>query len=123
MLASLPRVASASVELEGVEPCTWVVAGVIAHILGLRAIDFIITSAMRPVGTRSLHSRGLALDIRGRHISDSERDEVVKELRDALSGWGVDVVDRTSDGERYEHRHIHVEVDPKKAPSAFLGLG
>jgi len=67
--------------------------------------EVVITSGIDGTHSiRSLHYRGLALDLRTRHLSDDERLEVEEGLRAKL-GADFDVV--------FEFDHFHVEYDPK----------
>lgn len=54
---------------------------------------------------KSLHYKGLAADIRTRHMSLEERKDVFTQLRTWLDPLGFDTV--------LESDHIHTEYDPK----------
>ncbi|MCO7225915.1 D-Ala-D-Ala carboxypeptidase family metallohydrolase [Pleionea sp. CnH1-48] len=53
----------------------------------------------------SKHYRGDAIDIRTRHLTSEEEQEIVTQLRHCL-GRDYDVVQ--------ESNHIHIEYDPKR---------
>ena len=68
----------------------------------------VITSASDGVhGPNSLHYKGMALDLRTRHLIPAMLDKIAPELRIAL-GDQFDVV-READ-------HFHIEFDPKEQP-------
>jgi len=54
---------------------------------------------------KSLHNKGLAADLRTRHLGKDERTLVFGRLKKHLDYWGYDVV--------LEPDHIHVEYQPK----------
>ena len=71
--------------------------------------EFVVTSLRD--GTHmdtSLHYKGLAMDIRTRHMTDEQITGAVADLRAAL-GKDYDVV--------REHDHIHIEYDSKEIQS------
>ena len=72
---------------------------------GLADADLIVTSLLDGRhSTNSLHYKGLAVDLRTRHLDETDRAAVAKAIRSAL-GDEYDVV--------LERTHIHVEFDPK----------
>ena len=54
---------------------------------------------------KSLHYRGLAIDVRTRHLTDWKQREIVSMVKIAL-GLDFDVV--------LEDDHLHIEFDPKE---------
>jgi hypothetical protein len=61
---------------------------------------------------KSLHNRGMAFDLRTRHMSKPQRMAYYKRLKAQIDPHGFDTVD--------ERNHIHVEYDPKKGEE-FVG--
>ncbi len=55
--------------------------------------------------TGSLHYKGLAVDIRSRHIPDAQKDSVLAAIKATL-GRDYDVI--------LEPTHFHLEYDPKE---------
>ncbi len=69
-------------------------------------VEIVITSLLDGKHSKkSLHYKGLAVDLRTRHLSPSDRALVMARLREAL-GDEYDVV--------LESDHLHVEFDPKE---------
>jgi hypothetical protein len=67
--------------------------------------DCIITSANdRKHSLGSLHYKGLAIDIRTRHLLKEDIPSITSEIKKAL-GSDYDVI--------FEKDHIHIEFDPK----------
>lgn len=74
----------------------------VARSVGLSPV---VTSALRPDDTGSLHSEGLALDFRSHHLSYFESQQVEKEMQEKLGNdWDV-VLESNPE-------HFHVEYDP-----------
>lgn len=70
-------------------------------------LDCIVTSCVEGEHSfASLHYTGCALDFRTRHVPEIEIDELVQEVRDALTSE-YDVV--------LESTHLHVEFQPKRS--------
>lgn len=68
--------------------------------------DTIVTSVLDGKHSKhSLHYTGYALDLRTRHLSSSNDEEVIARKIAALLGKDYDVV--------LESTHIHIEYDPK----------
>jgi len=72
-----------------------------------RGVPLVITSAIRPKSSKSLHDEGMALDFRSRTLSDPQA--VTAALSTAL-GDDYDVI---YEGAASGGAHIHVEYDPK----------
>jgi len=74
------------------------------HAFDVEGVDTVVTSAYRPRDTKSLHSKGLALDFRTRTLRDG-RDTAVADAMIAELGHEYQVI--------VEDDHIHVEYDPR----------
>jgi len=72
-------------------------------------VDCIVTSGIEGYhSTASFHYAGSAIDIRTRHMSQEQAEQVVELLRQALTD-DYDVVH-----ERDKAPHIHIEFQPKR---------
>jgi conjugal transfer mating pair stabilization protein TraG len=67
----------------------------------------------------SLHGKGLAVDLRGRDLTDAQSKKVRDILKKNL-GPDYDVLWETSPKNR-DNNHIHVEYDPKNKPTGTSG--
>lgn len=68
--------------------------------------EAVITSArdgMHSAG--SLHYYGLAIDVRNKYFTETEKKKVFAEIHDILYPLGFDVIEHTT--------HIHIEFDKK----------
>lgn len=78
-----------------------------------------VTSGFRSKD-RGLHGQGLAVDLGAREFSDEIRDRLISRLKRRLP-QAFDVVGGPRPGVPYEHRHIHVEWDPKRRDPSLEG--
>jgi hypothetical protein len=70
-----------------------------------RGYSMVITSLLDGQHSRgSLHYKGLAVDLRRRHLSEEHVKEIFEEMKESL-GSRYDVV--------LESSHYHIEYDPK----------
>lgn len=93
------------VRFEGVQPVLWdglLTVAVSYHTFGYQLVVTSLTDGTHKEG--SLHYKGLAADLRTRHLKVNDVAVVVRGVKDAL-GKGWDVV--------LEGDHIHIEYDPK----------
>jgi hypothetical protein len=99
------------VKLKGVKPEVIIAIFRLDSLFKSLNIPFIITSVTDGKHfTNSLHYKGLAFDLRTKHIQDVEsKKTLAKEIKAAL-GEEFDVVLESLGGEQ---EHIHVEFDPK----------
>ena len=92
------------VNLEGVQWQMFKAAVIAEEVYGKQGVELVITSANDGKhGDKTLHHKGLALDLRTWTLGGRE-GEVAKALQEAL-GEAYDVV--------LEVDHIHLEFDPK----------
>jgi hypothetical protein len=95
------------VKINGIQPETIVGILIAASVFDIHNQDFTITSVTDGAEDRvpgSLHSAGLAFDIRTWSLSGFQLEKIVYDLQQAL-GEEWDVIN--------EEDHIHVEYDPK----------
>lgn len=102
-----------SVTRQGVQPPIWFAIGVVEACLRNTRWPCVVTSltdshAHRPA---SLHNRGLAADIRTRHIPADYLPSFVDSVKSILDPLGFDVV--------LESDHLHMEYDPKGVETWF----
>lgn len=100
------------VDLDGLRAVMWDAAAKASAAFDRYGYQFVITSGLDGKhSANSLHYKGLALDIRSRHIApQSAKLKVLAELQAAL-GKDFDVI--------LEADHYHVEYDPEeKGPGA-----
>lgn len=104
----------------GVQPPIWYALGVFEELYANHGATLIVTSLVEGfhpkvglnVPLSSIHSRGLAADIRLRDLSSTTLQSIVHDATNRLYKLGFDVV--------IEVDHIHVEWDPKPTRSEWL---
>ena len=62
---------------------------------------------------KSLHNKGLAVDLRTKHVNAMKVAIIAQELHEQLDPLGFDVV--------MENDHIHIEYDPKQGEAFMQG--
>lgn len=96
-----------SVTKQDVKPPIWYACGIVEMIYRANNLQFVVTSMTDSHDDRpkSLHLKGLAVDIRTRDIPPGLLDQVFKSVQAVLNPKGFDVAP--------EGDHLHVEYDPK----------
>lgn len=96
-----------TVNRQGVQPCIYWAIGIAEMIYREAGFICVVTSMTDSHENRpnSLHHKGLAVDLRTRHLPAEIRQKVAGSLKAILDPLGFDVV--------LESDHIHMEYDPK----------
>lgn len=107
------------VKLEGVQREIFVAIGYVFGLLTVAGYDCVITSLVDGQhNPGSLHAKGLAVDIRSRHIPDGERDKLFNEIRLTLRPCGYDVIEEGAHATAATTApHWHLEYQPHSAQS------
>lgn len=93
------------IDIAGVRPETVIGMMVAAGVCASMGYEFCVTSvAEGKHGKNSLHYRGLAFDMRTRHMKPNDVQLVRDEIKAKLGPWWDVVIEAT---------HIHVEYDQK----------
>ena len=106
-----------SVETAGVQREIWTAIGYVFGLLTVAGYDTVVTSLTDGQhNPGSLHAKGLAVDLRSRHIPDGERDKLFNEIQATLHPCGYDCVNEGPHATAATTAsHWHVEFDPKNA--------
>ena len=96
-----------SVKSEGVQGPIWYACGIAEMVYRTNGLEFIVTSLADSHETRpaSLHNKGLAVDLRTRHVPHELLQTIRRSISRALRPMGFDVILETD--------HMHIEFDPK----------
>lgn len=113
------------VKLEGVQREIFVAIGYVFGLLTVAGYDCVITSLNDGVHNNgSLHPKGLAVDIRSRHIPEGDRARLFNEMRSTLKPCGYDVIE---EGPRATAAttgaHWHIEYQPHSSQQAIFEVG
>jgi hypothetical protein len=113
------------VSLVGVQREIFVAIGYVFGLLTTAGYDTVITSANDGIhNPGSLHPKGLAVDIRSRHIPDGERDKLFNEMRSTLNPCGYDVIEEGAHSTAATTApHIHIEYQPHSSQAAIFEVG
>jgi hypothetical protein len=113
------------VRLEGVQREIFVAIGYVFGLLTSAGYDTVITSANDGVHNNgSLHPKGLAVDIRSRHIPDGDRARLFNEMRSTLKPCGYDVIEEGSRATAATTAaHWHLEYQPHSAQQSVFEAG
>lgn len=96
------------VDLRGLQPQIVLACCIMQPIYHRHGYEFVITSGSDGKhGPNSLHYKGLAVDLRTRHVLPLDLPKLIYEIKHALHSQ-FDVV--------LESDHLHVEWDPKDTP-------
>lgn len=113
------------VKLDGVQREIFVAIGYVFGLLTTAGYDTVITSAND--GTHnpgSLHPKGLAVDIRNRHIPDGDRARLWQEIQSTLHPCGYDcVMEGPHATAATTAQHWHIEFQPHNAQAAIFEVG
>lgn len=109
----MPLKLKVGVDFANVAAPIWWALGQAKVVFELNGKDLIVTSLRDGVHSKgSLHYKGLAADIRTRHLERGQAHSLTAELYEILNPAGFDVV--------LEKDHIHIEYDPKGSESWFV---
>lgn len=109
----------------GVQREIWVAIGYVFGLLTVAGYDCVITALTDGQhNPGSLHPKGLAVDIRNRHIPDGDKARLWQEIQATLKPCGYDCVEEGPHATAATTaQHWHIEWQPHNAQSHIFEVG